>query len=325
MKKVIALSLALVLALSLATVAFAANPLWSATNSQAAPFNPGEKVELKYTDFTIPGTSTFSDAYFTSTYLAISKVKYKSGAALVESLKFDNDGNLVLKLKGNFELEAPSIPNFEIETLELKVIKESKTPVITKGDILTLTPAAAKFVGYATKEAFLSDKGIEIGTDSSTAASTSDINLNTDKGLFKFKKASNVASGEKAVDFKDINLRATDFYGEVRVFKDEKIFLEPTYAANVDVVKAYPDAELTFIGFKDGATFSSNVKVEFSAEKDQFIYEIKDGKVTATNLKWDDSAYAFTGKTRTLGKYVISDVELKAVVEDGGKNPNTGR
>ena len=76
------------------------------------------------------------------------------------------------------------------------------------------------------------------------------------------------------------------------------------------------------------------VKTDLSDE-DAYVYEVtEDGAKAIKGLEWDEDYEAWTFKTRKLGAYAISDVELdeKTVTEDkdnttdGGKeNPDTGR
>ncbi len=53
---------------------------------------------------------------------------------------------------------------------------------------------------------------------------------------------------------------------------------------------------------------------------------VKNGKLVESNAKWSEDDGAFVLKTRTLGNYVFSDVELNVTetVDDTTKNPDTG-
>ena len=100
----------------------------------------------------------------------------------------------------------------------------------------------------------------------------------------------------------------------------------------------YDYANIDFITFEYAPTFNKNGTVYIYADEDAFIYEVTaDGAKEIKGLAWDEDYEAWTFKTRTLGAYAISDVELdeKTVTEDkddassttdGGKtNPDTGR
>ncbi|MEG2144975.1 MAG: hypothetical protein RRY40_06565, partial [Oscillospiraceae bacterium] len=74
----------------------------------------------------------------------------------------------------------------------------------------------------------------------------------------------------------------------------------------------YPTANLDFLN-GNGASFNKIGVMTLSAEKDSFIYRINnDGSLTRVNAVYDEYEEAYTFKTRTLDKYVISDIELKS-------------
>ncbi|MBR6312689.1 MAG: hypothetical protein IKR51_06895, partial [Oscillospiraceae bacterium] len=75
------------------------------------------------------------------------------------------------------------------------------------------------------------------------------------------------------------------------------------------VEDAYPSANLDFYNF-NGATFRKTGTLLLPGEEGQFVYEYKNGALQAVNAKWDSYEEAFVLKTKTLGQYVISDVEL---------------
>ncbi len=78
----------------------------------------------------------------------------------------------------------------------------------------------------------------------------------------------------------------------------------------IDAVEdAYPSANLDFFNF-NGATFRKTGTLLLPGEEGQFVYEYKNGALQAVNAKWDSYEEAFVIKTKTLGQYVISDVEL---------------
>ena len=98
----------------------------------------------------------------------------------------------------------------------------------------------------------------------------------------------------------------------------------------------YDYANIDFINFVKTPSFNKNGTVYIYADEDAYIYEVTaDGAKEIKGLKWDEDYEAWTFKTRTLGSYAISDVELTEKTEtedkddttpDGGKeNPDTGR
>ena len=99
----------------------------------------------------------------------------------------------------------------------------------------------------------------------------------------------------------------------------------------------YDYANIDFITFEKEPTFNKNGTAYIYADEDAYIYEVTaDGAKAINGLKWDEDYEAWSFKTRTLGSYAISDVELdektatednsSSTTEDGGKeNPDTGR
>ena len=98
----------------------------------------------------------------------------------------------------------------------------------------------------------------------------------------------------------------------------------------------YDYANIDFVNFEFESSFNKNGTAYIYADEDAYIYEVTaDGAKEIKGLKWDEDYEAWTFKTRTLGSYAISDVELdeKTKTEDdtssttdGGKeNPDSGR
>lgn len=313
MKKVIALVLAVALSLSMASVVFATD--YDVTNYSASSdeIKPGDKIKFAYTDFTsgLVSSAMSTDDYMSSDYFSV-KVEYDRGKELVKEVKFDG-GDLVIVLKDS-TAERPSISNFKIKEITLTGKKdgtEATEKFRNKKFKLDPTTGAAKDVfttaakiGYDVVTSAIDKDGFDYPADQDNIVKF--VNTNGDYGL-------------ATIDF------GGDASAEVRVYKNEKFFLGTKADADLDIVKANPDADLTFLTFKGTPSFSSNAKVEIYADEDTYLYEIKDGKVVESNFKYDDDAAAFVGKARTLGAYVISDIKLvNAATTEETKNPDTG-
>lgn len=112
-----------------------------------------------------------------------------------------------------------------------------------------------------------------------------------------------------------------------------RFFYDYDEDADTDILKAYPDAEMSFVNIYTNG-FPTAMDLEVYADEDEYVYAVKDGKLVASGLKWDEDAYAYTGKIRSSASYVISDIELDttAVDTDGDgetddnttDNPDTG-
>jgi len=99
-------------------------------------------------------------------------------------------------------------------------------------------------------------------------------------------------------------------YFEVNTNGQGKILLSATSDFDSDVALIYPNANLDFF-YGNGASFNRIGTLYLAADPDSYLYQLKDdGRLVAVNAEYDEYDENFVIKTRTLGKYVISDVEL---------------
>ena len=292
MKKVLALVLAVMMLTSLAF---------------ATVIEPGAKIKLgkDAAEWDIaPEKKVNSDNY------SISKIDWEEGKKYIDSVSFDDDDNvLVIKVKQNYTLVEDDGASF-YGTVKIREKGKSVYHVATIG---------TEDVPY---DVYYDEDNIVITSDRDTAFDYAE------GTLYTVTDPEDKAYGTFEYDF-----GSDEQYGvSVRVYEDEELFLEISEDADKDILKANADADADYIDFVEWVahpTFTSNVTLEFyGAEEDDYIYEIKDGKlVTPSRLKWDDDAEVWTLTTRTLGAYVVSDVKLaKAVAEadSGVSNPDTG-
>ena len=128
----------------------------------------------------------------------------------------------------------------------------------------------------------------------------------------------------------------TEEYGdaftlEARVYHNDVLFFDVDNAPDRDIVGrlADSDADMDFYVFNSDTkftTFNSNAKLYFNdADEDSFVYQIKDKKLVKVGTYSEDDG-CWVVKTRTLGAYVVSDVELKEFEATGSVdgNPDTG-
>lgn len=300
MKKVLALVLAVMMLTSLAF---------------ATVIEPGAKIKLGKDaaewDVT-PEKKVNSDNY------SISKIDWEEGKKYIDSVSFDDDDNvLVIKVKQNYTLVADDDASF-YGTVKIREKGKSVYHVATIG---------TEAVPY---EVYYDEANIEITDDRSTVFTDADGEPYdyAEATLYTVTDPEDKAYGTFEYDF-----GSDEQYGvSVRVYEDEELFLEISEDADKDILKANADADADYIDFVEWVahpTFTSNVTLEFyGAEEDDYIYEIKDGKlVTPSRLKWDDDAEVWTLTTRTLGAYVVSDVKLANAVAEADadvSNPDTG-
>ncbi|MBR5485158.1 MAG: hypothetical protein IKV41_01440 [Oscillospiraceae bacterium] len=119
-----------------------------------------------------------------------------------------------------------------------------------------------------------------------------------------------------SADVENIELEDNNgFYFDVKASDQGKLNLSYDNVAIKSVVRMAPiDADLTFYNFYGYPEFDFTGKVTLTPEEDDveyFVYSVaKDGSVSKVNAKLNDDGDAYEFKTRTLGCYVLSDMEL---------------
>ena len=304
MKKILALVLAVMM---MATVAFAADATLGQPGSGTpgtADATPGGKI-MVYIDAFDDGVGKALTGTLTSEYFSIAKKTWEKGGSLIKEVKFnDAKERIEIILKDDYTLETPDANKFNliIKALEIKCKKDTGT--------------AEKRKTYGLLDSI--GKELLIGWDVATVALT-DSNPTLTLGTI------NKMDGNDTVAYNTVSFTVDDIaYAEGRVYDGDKFFIDADTDIDTDILKKYPDAELEFVNMKNSPSFNSNWTVEVYGDEDSYIYEVKDGKLVASSLKWDDDAYAFTGKVRTLGTYVISDTKLNVSAAAGTENPDTG-
>ena len=155
----------------------------------------------------------------------------------------------------------------------------------------------------------------------------------TDVEIVVFKDAlvnGDGLEGEYTMNFGDLMEFEVDVTGQGKLNLKWNTKFDPEFAAYYDY------ANIDFITFEFEPSFNKIGQVWIYADEDAFIYKKgAEGAEKINGLEWDEDYEAWTFKTRELGAYVISDVELdeKTVTEDnsssttdsGKTNPDTGR
>lgn len=320
MKKVLALVLAVAM---MATLAFAVEYK-----------EPGSSLKLGATSFEDDKGNAVpvSDVDFNEDNFVISTKKITKGASYVDSIAFNDDDQLVIKFKQDYTLTTSKV-NVTISELAVKAkktIKDDDTTILKKNDEYTYANGKIE---------------IELGWDKSTVTVTdadAEINLTAGDALYvEYDKDETATTGSNngsdiTVSYGDPASYMTteiDFEGEAyaegRVYDGDEVFYGFNMDADTDILKAYPDAEMRFFEI-EGNGFPTTLSFELYAAEDEYVYAVKDGKLTNSGLKWDEDVYAWTGKVRSAVQYVISDIELDTTAVDTGdgdtttENPATG-
>ena len=100
---------------------------------------------------------------------------------------------------------------------------------------------------------------------------------------------------------------------------DKSLYFD--YEVNQAVLDANPTANIDFLRFKENPSFYKSGIMAITCDADAFVYEItEDNEVVALQGEYNKETEMFEFRTRTLGYYAISDVELvdgAAPVVDG--------
>lgn len=115
-----------------------------------------------------------------------------------------------------------------------------------------------------------------------------------------------------------------DSYFEVDITGQTKIIVKADVKYNATVASKYPSANLDF--FNGSGTFNKIGMLYLNAEPGSYLYVLNaDGTLSKSNANYDEYQECFEIKTRTLGSYVISDRELDvgASVESSAPAPST--
>ena len=104
---------------------------------------------------------------------------------------------------------------------------------------------------------------------------------------------------------------------------------------NKEFADMYSYANIDFLTFSGTPSFNRNGYLYIYAPEDSFIYGVSADGAVDVDAEWDEDYEAWRIRTRTLSSYAVSDVELdeKTVTEDkddtttddGKVNPDTGR
>ena len=136
--------------------------------------------------------------------------------------------------------------------------------------------------------------------------------------------------GEIDIEFGDQAMFTVDVTGQGKLNLTWNTTFDKEFAAMYDY------ANLDFINFEGEPSFNKTGDFYIFADEDAFIYRKGAEGVEAVNAEWDEDMDAWRIRTRKLDAFVISDVELdektvtednsSSATEDGGKtNPDTGR
>lgn len=239
----------------------------------------------------------------------------------------DFDLSFTLKGKGKMILRDDDVANYNAFTSKHKEIGDRVTVPSVK---FTMSGK----VGYGKVE-------ISIGDDTDEEIDDLEgMGVNKGTDVVKFVKSDTAPAGSlkriAQAGAYTADAILTEEYGdaftlEARVYHNDVLFFDVDNAPDRDIIGrlADSDADMDFYVFNSDTkftTFNSNAKLYFNdADEDSFVYQIKDKKLVKVGTYSEDDG-CWVVKTRTLGAYVVSDVELKEFEATGSVdgNPDTG-
>ena len=324
MKKIFALALAAIMTAGMTTVAFAADGVYLS--------NDGTKV-VYFVDTDDNGIFEADEKNATDLEGGekVAVLLYTNNACTTAATKDDVKG---YKVNADWLINEPG-EKAAIDEIVYKDSQSAKTyqavvftlPEMDENKEIELVGKVGVYKSTANKDKDMEAVSIKVGADAVdfSAAQNDDFN----KGPVKFE--------ENKVKINDV-VNATfgdEAEFEVDVTGQGKLNLAWNTDFNKEFAAMYDYANIDFLTFEYAPSFNKIGTAYIYADEDAYVYEVtEDGAKAIKGLEWDEDYEAWTFKTRKLGAYAISDVELdeKTVTEDkdnttdGGKtNPDTGR
>ena len=326
MKKIFALALAAIMTAGMTTVAFAADGVYLGKDGA------GKVVYYVDTDDNGIFEADEKNATDLEGGEKVAVLLYTNNASSISATKDDVKG---YKVNADWLINEPG----EKAAIDEIVYKDSKSATTYQAVVFTLPEMdenkEIELVGKvgvykttANKDKDMEAISIKVGADAVDFSDAQGDDFN--KGPVKFE--------ENKVKINDV-VNATfgdEAEFEVDVTGQGKLNLAWNTDFNKEFAAMYDYANIDFLTFEYTPSFNKTGTFYIYASEDAFIYEVTaDGAKEIKGLAWDEDYEAWTFKTRTLGAYAISDVELteKTVTEDkddtttdGGKeNPDSGR
>ncbi len=346
MKKIISAALVCAMLASMTVTSFAETSVLS-DNSATEASARSEDYLADYTDVKIEHTKIpGDDAVYFPLYIEKQNVKAAAGAVMPEKI-YLTDGNTDLE---NGLLDVNDIEDFDDLKLTVKITAGQNYVTATDlneiddveaGEFDGKYAVILELEGYYEVDSINIKGTAKISKKTGTNLSEYDFNYKIDNTKNMITVKENEVIGENVegieVDGDECTIDYSDFTGNVVNFKNgiEYLYLEGEYFSfdvrmsnqgklamkmDNDVNKAVSkradaDADLTFFNFLGNPTFDFTGTMTFimpDEDMEYFIYKINnDNSLTPINAKLTDDGDAYEFKTRTLGSYVMSDVELE--------------
>ena len=309
------------------------------------------QVQAQAADGAVKGDPTYGifRSVTTENY-SITRIKYEHGKNLITGITI-NDKEERVEVNFKDDLNNTGRKDFEVRfTLKGKGKMTLKDDEVARyNDYMNLTGEKAAVRGEKVsipdiKYTIIGTVGygkveMSIGDDQDEEVENLESHgINLDSDVVKFVRSEKLVPGytTRVAGAYTADAILTQEYGdaltlEARVYHNDVLFFDVGYAPDRDIIGrlADSDADMDFYLFNSDTkftTFNSNAKLYFNdADENDFVYQIKDKKLVKVGTYSEDDG-CWVVKTRTLGQYVVSDVELKEFEATGSVdgNPDTG-
>lgn len=314
MKKVIALALAMMLTMSLSSVAFAATTAQVNADADAMRID-GANVYYENSSGVIEVVDSGKPAKFTlspgkTAYLPI--LVATNGAPATADQK---DAVKKLKVYSEWSIgktDAPTIEYKKLDTIGYCYVVAVKLPEGSNTKSYDL--AGSLMLGRTKALAEEDVRTIKFGAEVMYGTSKDFEPVSQKAPVINFEDE----EGEVEVLWGDNDTLATF---TVNVNGQSKLNLDYSTKFDADFAAKYDYANIDFLKFTKAPSFNRTGEMKIYAEKDTFLYEVTaDGAKAVKDAKYDENEGAWIFKTRTLGAYAISDKELKTVTSSSSSS-----
>jgi len=321
MKKALALVMAIAMVASMAAVSFAATQI----GSSATATNPTTNMVLDTNLYTYSKTTGYVDVDGTkvpfgkTVYVMFldaqgNSVKADAVKSLKVDAKWEKGGEYIADVEivkvggtnGHSANYCIAVETTGSSLKEVSVVGE----VSVKGKSYYEVPnAQGKLEGEKASINYKFDLELDLAYPEVDV--TGDITAGT-KTVYDFE---DTAEEEVVINYGELDV-------EVETKNMKKVLIAYNDDENEEIVDAYIDADLLFINCV--GTFRRTSEVTIDATDYPYLYEVVDGVLVEVDAEYDEWTEEFTFKTKTLGNYVLSDMELEVADEVVATNPSTG-
>ena len=317
MKKLVTLAVAATMVLSMASVAFAASDVdyrVTQVNEQYFKYdNDDGMMESEPPSYVGYGDTIYYRLENAEGGSEVPVSEYDAVKGISIKKQWEMNGNAVDRIeivKKKYDDNASSYAYYVALTFK----KSESTSEVDVLGTLTLKKSGDEGILNIKNDSNEIDLAVNLTVGYPYAGDSDDYEIDSiyaDKVIYNFS-----SSGKSQIETDtEYELRLVDVdedsYFTVNTKGQGKILLACDNKYNNDIASKYPSANLSFIN-GNGATFNQTGVLTLHADEGSYLYAVSaNGNLTKVKAEYDEYENAFQIKTRTLGKYVISDTELK--------------